>query len=42
MLPCTAMGGNDPLAQTPKPDPVRWLFYDLDGNGIDSGSVEDD
>lgn len=29
-------GGNDPLAQKPKPDPIRWTFYDLNGNVIDS------
>lgn len=30
-------GGNDPLVQTPAPTPVRWVFYDLDGNIIESG-----
>ena len=34
-------GGNDPLAQKPKPDPIRWTFYDLNGNVIDSGSKGD-
>lgn len=34
-------GGNDPLARTPKPDPIRWAFYDLDGNVIESGTRED-
>lgn len=29
-------GGNDPLVQSPKPDPIRFTFYDLDGNVIES------
>lgn len=31
-------GSRDPLAQTPLSEPVQWIFYDLDGNVIDSGS----
>lgn len=32
-------GGNDPLAQKPKPDPVRFTFYDLDGHVIESKGI---
>lgn len=32
-------GGNDPLAQNPKPDPIRFTFYDLDGNVIESKGI---
>lgn len=30
-------GGNDPLSQTPVPEPKRWSFYDLDGHVIENG-----
>lgn len=29
----------DPLAQKPKPDPVRFTFYDLDGHVIESKGI---
>ena len=32
-------GGNDPLAQKPKPDPIRYIFYDLDGDVIESKGI---
>lgn len=31
-------GGGDPLAETPKRNPKSWVFYDLDGNVIESGT----
>lgn len=33
-------GGNDPLAQKIKPDPVCFVFYDLDGDVIESKGIE--
>lgn len=30
-------GGGDPLVRIPKPDPIRWTFYDLSGNIVESG-----
>ena len=31
-------GSGDPLAETPKRNPKSWVFYDLDGNVIESGT----
>lgn len=31
-------GSGDPLAETPKRNPKSWIFYDLDGNVIESGT----
>ena len=32
-------GGKDPLAQEPKPDPIRSTFYDFDGHVIESTGI---
>lgn len=32
--------GSDPMLQIPKPQPIRWIFYDVEGNVIDSGSSQ--
>ncbi|MCD8357446.1 MAG: hypothetical protein LUE11_12900 [Clostridia bacterium] len=33
-------GSQDPLTESPQPEPIRWCFYDLNGNIIESGSVD--
>ena len=33
-------GGSNPMLQIPKPEPIRWIFYDVEGNVIDSGSSQ--
>ena len=34
-------GDNDPLSQTPVPEPKRWSFYDLNGNVIENGTPKE-
>ena len=34
-------GGGDPMLEVPKPLPIRWTFYDIEGNVIEIGSSQE-